>query len=123
MGQEMSCSAIYNGQAVDGRAYLETDHVLFRGHVRVLVPFSSLTAIQSENGRLHLASADTAITLELGPYAEKWAEKIRNPRTLLDKLGVKPNSRVAVLGVADEDFRARLRIRVPDFLDGETAPG
>ena len=31
-------------------------------------------------------------TFELGPKAERWAERIRNPKSLLDKLGVKPES-------------------------------
>ena len=51
---------------------------------------------------------------ELGRNAEKWAEKIRNPRGLLDKLGVKPGMRVVVLGVEDEDFLAQLGERVPE---------
>lgn len=35
-------------------------------------------------------------------------------RPLIDKLGVKPGHRVAVLGVDDPDFMAALRARAPD---------
>jgi len=62
---------------------------------------------------------------EVGPKAAAWAEKIRNPRGLLDKLGVKGGASVAVVGVDDEAFLAQLRERGsglrdaagPDLLD------
>jgi hypothetical protein len=38
---------------------------------------------------------------------------------LIDKLGVKPGARVAVLGIEDEEFRAQLRARTEDW--SETA--
>lgn len=41
---------------------------------------------------------------------------------LLDKLGVRPGARVAVLGVDDADFRALLADRTPDVTDGEPLP-
>jgi hypothetical protein len=45
---------------------------------------------------------------ELGPGAERWAEGIRSPKPLVDKLGVKPDSRVLVLGIRDPVFWAQL---------------
>src|ERR1041384_8074346 len=98
MGQEVSCHASYNGQGSEGRAYLETDHVLFRGDFRVRLPFTMLTAIDAAHGRLHLTTPDGILSLDLGPRAAQWAEKIRNPKSLLDKLGVKAGQRIAVLG-------------------------
>ena len=41
---------------------------------------------------------------------------------LLDKLGVAPGARVAVLGVVDPDFRAALSDRTPDITDGPPRP-
>ena len=43
--------------------------------------------------------------------AEKWALKIRYPRSLLDKLGVKPGARIAVLGSFEPYFLADLASR------------
>ena len=43
----------------------------------------------------------------------RWAAKIRNPPTLLDKLGVKDGQRVAVLGVTDANLLSTLPTRVP----------
>ncbi len=41
---------------------------------------------------------------------------------LLDKLGVKPRARVAILNVPDVDFRALLPERTADVTDGWPAP-
>ena len=57
-------------------------------------------------------------TFELGKAAEHWANKIKNPKTLLDKLGVKPDSRISVVDVDDASFRALLRARETDASDG-----
>jgi len=41
---------------------------------------------------------------------------------LIDKLGVKPGARVAILGVDDPDFRVALAERTSDVTDGAVAP-
>ncbi len=44
----------------------------------------------------------------LGKQAERWAERIKSPKRLVDKLGIKPESTVVVLGVKDASFREQL---------------
>ncbi len=44
---------------------------------------------------------------------------VYSSRALLDKLGVKPGSRVAVLGVEDPSFLAQLRERTPGVVLGK----
>ena len=46
------------------------------------------------------------LALSLGPVAEKWADAIRHPKSVVAKLGVKPGLRVAVLDGFDAGFRA-----------------
>ncbi len=41
----------------------------------------------------------------------------------LDKLGVRPAARIAILGVDDETFRSSLGDRTTDVTEGEPAPG
>jgi len=41
---------------------------------------------------------------------------------LLDKLGVKPTSRVAIIGVEDDGFRAQVAERTDDVTDGDPKP-
>lgn len=50
------------------------------------------------------------------------AEKSYEGRPLLDKLGVKPAIRVAVINIDDEAFTASLRARTNDVALGEALP-
>ena len=44
-------------------------------------------------------------------------------KPLLDKLGVKPGSRVAILGVDDANFRSLVADRTTDVTEGQPKPG
>ena len=115
MGAESQCVAHFAGQRSEGKALLESDHVLFRGTFRLRIPHASITKLDADAGRLSITYPDGTAVFELGPSAVKWADKIRNPRSLLDKLGVKPDMRVALVGVDDESFVAQLEARVTDI--------
>ncbi len=118
MGQEAKCTAWLGDQASDGRALLETDHLLFRGEFRLKLMFSELTAVEAANGLLTLVTTTGTATFELGALASKWAEKIKNPKRLIDKLGVKPGDRVAVINVMDEPFRQQLSELTTEISEG-----
>lgn len=119
MGLEAMCSARIDGTRARGKALLEGDYLLFRGEsARVRVPFSSIRGVEVNGGALVLRHLEGELVLEIGPAAEKWADKIRNPRTLLDKLGVKSGIRVAVIGEFDQDFLAQLSSRTEDVSTG-----
>ena len=103
MGQELECKArIRRRAAMEGKAQLETDFVLFRGPERFKVSFSELTGVKAEGGVLKLEFAGGPVELELGAAAEKWARKILNPPSLMDKLGVKADLTVRLIGGFDE---------------------
>lgn len=115
MGLEALCAARWGGLAADGRAHLDTDRVRFRSEtVRVTVAFAELIEVDVRRGWLRLRTARGVLELELGPAATAWSEKVRRPKPLLDKLGVKPDSRVVVSGVRDAGFLADLQARAPD---------
>ena len=114
MGAETQCVAHFGGQRSEGKALLETDHVLFRGTFRLKILHTSITKLDAGDGKLRITFPDGTATFELGASAAKWADKIRNPKSLLDKLGVKPDMRVAIVGVDDEDFLAQLAGRTSD---------
>ncbi len=108
MGAEASCTLRYGGETAEVKALLETDELITRGEIRLRIPLAGLTA-EAVDGRLELAWDDQTATLELGPPAERWAERIRNPKTLLDKLGVKPGQRVTLADVEARAARRRPR--------------
>lgn len=109
MGLDTRCSATFNTQRSEGRAQLETDHVLFRGDFRVRLPLASITGISVKAGVLALKSADGTLALSLGPAAEKWASRIASPKSRVEKLGVKPGARVSVIGLNDPAFIRELQ--------------
>jgi hypothetical protein len=124
MGQEVEAKAELEGKRIAGKAFLESDYVLFRaagatrsGSARVKILFKDIQSLEARDGWLRIGHAGGSLGLELGPRADKWLEKIRSPRNLLDKLGVKPGACVAVLGIADQDFRAQLAARTTEIAE------
>ena len=112
MGLEAHCQARINERTVDVKALLESDELILRGEHRARLAFSSLDGIEAADGQLRLQHQDDKIVLHLGTAAERWAEKIRNPRTLLDKLGVKPGMRAAAIRLTDADLLQQLRTTI-----------
>src|SRR5580658_1829845 len=98
MGQEIECRIRYREQSLEGRAYLETDHLLFRGAERLKVLFKDMTKIEAAAGVLRLDFDGGPAELELGEAAEKWADKILHPPSRMHKLGVKPGMTVRIVG-------------------------
>jgi hypothetical protein len=119
MGDEIWCTASYGGQESEGKAHLESTELRFRGDFRLTVPIDKVTRVEAADGRLRLTFGGETAELALGPRAERWAAKIRNPRGLLDKLGVTPGARVGLLGVTDADFRQKLAVRGAEIWEGE----
>ena len=104
MGQEIECRIRYQEQSQAGKAYLETDHLLFRGAERLKVLFKDMTKVVAEGGILRLEFIGGPAELELGAAAEKWAQKILHPPSRLHKLGVRPGMKVKVVGEFEPDF-------------------
>ena len=117
MGQEARCTVEFGERRSEGKALLETAELVFRGEFRLRIPLAAIRSVTARDGRLTVAFTDgvaTVATFELGPLAEKWAQRIRHRPTLMDKLGVRPGARVLVLGVADAGFLAALKERTAD---------
>jgi hypothetical protein len=98
----------YRKRTLAGKAYLESDHILFRGDERVKILIKDLTSVVAKAGMLHLEFTGGPARLELGVAAEKWAAKILHPPSRADKLGLKPGLSVRVVGTFEPDFLAEL---------------
>lgn len=97
---------------MNGRALLESDHLLLRlPDERVKIAFGDIERLEAKDGRLAIAYNGGNATLYLGAAATKWIEKIKNPRSLMDKLGVKAGMNVTVDGVDDAAFLVELAAR------------
>jgi hypothetical protein len=109
MGQELECRLQYRKRTLAGKAYLETDYLLFRGEERLKVALKDLTAVQADGGLLKLEFPGGPAALELGKAAEKWAAKILHPPSRAGKLGVKAGVEIRVVGEFGQDFLEELR--------------
>ena len=123
MGQQAKCTLTIGRTRTEGKALLETDALIFRGgDVRLTVPYRQITAVTATGGALRVESASGVAVFALGAAAEKWADKIRNPPSRLDKLGIKSGAAVVLLGVDDEGFASEIAARgarVSTRLSGE----
>jgi hypothetical protein len=104
MGDAVKCRIHTDGESLTGEALLETSELIFRGDKRIVIKFDAIQSVEAVDGELHLTHKGGEATFELGSYAAKWAEKILNPKTVVQKLGVKAGQQVSVVHLDDAAF-------------------
>lgn len=109
MGKESPCIARLGALTSSGVARLEADHLHFRGDFRVTVPLNEITSVSASRDVLTVAWSEGLLALTLGDQAERWADAIRRPKTVLEKLGVRAGMVVGLIGLEDGAFRRQLR--------------
>ena len=120
MGNEATCKLRYEGKTFSGRALLETSEILFRGEKRLKIPFPAITKLQARDGELHVQTKEGLAVFAIGAQAEKWREKIAKPKTLIEKLGVKPGEAVSLIGEFPADFVVGLKKHGAAMQEGKT---
>jgi hypothetical protein len=123
MGNEAYCKVRFGKQQSEGKALLETSEILFRGDFRLKIPFSTIKAAKVADGELCLQTAQGAVVFGLGPVAEKWRDKILHPKSRIEKLGVKPETVVSLLGDFDAEFLEELARVTKSVGKGKVAAG
>ena len=123
MGSETRCILRIGRKKLEGEALLESKELIFRGDERLKIPFAEIRSVIAEDGALEITWSGGAAVFEIGAAAERWAAKIRSPKSRLDKLGVKPGQVVAVIGVDDPTFEAELKERGADVRTGRIPKG
>jgi hypothetical protein len=118
VGLETTCDVDVDGKKARAKVLLEPAEIVVRGPFALKVPLADVKKYEAKGGTLTVSWGRETLRLALGPDAEKWALKIRYPRGRLDKLGIKPGLRVAVIGVEDAGFRTELAERTADVTEG-----
>jgi hypothetical protein len=126
MGREVVCPARIDGKGRTGKALLETGEIIFRGadgRPPVRIPFGSIKELSAAAGALTVRWTGGEAVFALGKDAQAWENKIRNPPSRLDKLGVKPGMKVAVIGklepAVQQELAARAELRAGKPRGGE----
>jgi hypothetical protein len=124
VGNEANCVVRIGKRKARGKALLETAEIIFRsedGAMRLKFSFAEIKSAAAEGGHLRLEVPEGPAIFELGANAAKWCEKILHPKTRLEKLGIKPNAEVALIGKFDDEFLAELGSRTKNVSDGKIA--
>lgn len=111
MGREAKVQAQFDGLTEMGRLQWEAPELIFRGATRQVWRGPQLAGVAADGDDLVLADG-ARFTLGDAFQAGNWAHAIANPPTRLDKLGVKPHHRVALIGIEDPGFAKELAERV-----------
>ncbi|MBV8214371.1 MAG: DUF3052 family protein [Verrucomicrobia bacterium] len=108
MGHEIICRATLGNRNSEGKAQLESDHLVFRGEFRCKIFFRDLAKVTAHDGTLTLGGPEGELRIELGEKAAFWAEKILHPKSRSEKLGLKAGTQVALINLADSEFETEL---------------
>ena len=104
MGNEMKCRVRFGKQESEGKALLETSEIIFRGDFRLKIPFATIQSAKVLGDDLQVQSAEGVAIFKLGAAtAAKWRERILHPKTRIEKLGIKPGTRVSLIGFEEQD--------------------
>src|ERR1700748_735958 len=123
MGQERESTLRLGRRRIEGEALLETAEIIFRpvdGSKRLRFAFADIVkSVKAVDGELRFHTEEGPAVLELGPAAEKWAQKILHPKSRAEKLGVKSGMQVATIGSFDADFQKELRAITKNISEGK----
>jgi hypothetical protein len=123
VGNELACTLRHAGKSFAGKALLETSEILFRGETRLKIAFSAILSIGAKDGALHVRTKEGPAVFELGPQADKWCEKIKNPKSVIEKLGVTRGHSACLVGAFSTDFVASLKKHGVDVNRGKPTKG
>lgn len=106
MGKAAVVAARFVDGTDQGRLQYEPPKLLFHGSQRRVFQGEALEGVSAEGADLVLADGSR---FTLGDsQAASWAEAILKPKSRMEKIGVKPGMRAAIMGLADEALGAEL---------------
>ena len=117
MGRELQCRAKSGGKWIEGKALLETNEIIFRGDLRLKIPFTALESVVARDGELHLKWSGQSAVFDLGEQVEKWAYVILHPKSTADKLGIKPGLTISALHLPGDTTMQDARKMAAAFAD------
>ena len=125
MGYDAACTLHFDGQTTRGKAFLEQNDLTFRGPFRLDIPLKDITSAVAADGALTVRFGRRMATFEIGgAAADRWASRITNPPSRLDKLGVKSGMAVLAAGAVHKDLLEEIGSRgarlIRRVLAGET---
>ena len=104
MGNTKKSSVRIGKSRFEAEVLLETSELILRGAKRMRIPFSEMKSLAANEGTLTFRFRDDSIAIDLGTDATKWLDKTRNPKSVIEKLGVKRGQGIALFNIDDDAF-------------------
>ena len=117
MGTEIVCEAKYKRASYRVKVHLDAQTLTLRDELKLSIPLKEIQQVAAKGDLLTVKWKDSTVVLDVGNKAERLADSIRNPRSLLDRLGIKPDHTVSILGLDDPSFVQELRQRTNAVAD------
>ena len=128
MGYETKCRARVDDRRgtvreADATVLLETDELIVRGEARIRVPRASIERVTASGGVVTITSPQAVVSLSLDEKsAAVWRTKLEEaPKRLIDKLDVKPGTKVWLFRIDDETLITQLEERTTKIIRGGRA--
>lgn len=109
MGSEALCRVTCDGVTADSKVRLETDEITVGTPFRLRIPFREMAGVTADRGSLSMKWGSRRLTIALGADAPKWATKILNPKSVIEKLGIREGQRISIAGKLESSFTEELR--------------
>ena len=111
MSYEAPCTLRLGSEVADGKAVLEQHGLIFRGPTRLAIPLKTIASAVANEGSLIVRFGKTTAIFDIGSVAGRWADRITNPPSRLDKLGVKTGMTAVIAGERHDDLVRDLESR------------
>jgi hypothetical protein len=109
MGYDAACTIRFEGQTGRGTAWLEHKDLVFRGPFRLVIPLSEISNARAEADTLIVRFGGRRAELDIGAAAAaRWAKRITNPPSRVDKLGIKAGMRVVFVNLRDDELKGEI---------------
>lgn len=106
MGKEATVQAQFADGPDEGRLQYEPPKLVFKGRERRTYDADALAGVAAQGPDLVLADGSRFTLGEKQALA--WVDAILNPKGRMDKIGVKPGMRAAIMGVKDPTLSGEL---------------
>lgn len=111
MGLEASCLIRRDGNEWVGKAHCGDGELSVSGEAGFRWKWAELDQVESTAEGLLVSRRAETVELMLGADAAKWAHAIKNPKSRLDKLGLKPGHSYQSWGDFDDAFPLEIEER------------
>lgn len=109
MGAEITTRVSIGRNTFRAEVLLETSEIIIRGDERLKIPFKVMRSLAAKNGALSFTFGGKSLSIDLGNRAITWFKKISNPKSVMDKLGIKPDSVVSIINLPDKNFISEVK--------------